>query len=168
MKRILLVVSVLLTCTFSSTNARIKECPSVICGPFIQSVTETGFTVVWVTDMDAICWVETAPDDGTHFYNQDRQKHYDMRGYGQQPIGRIHKVRVEGLKPGETCRYRLMNKGVLSFKGSSDVAFTKVTATDVYLGKPYKISTFKENYDTLKFDIYNDIHGKDSIHQVLM
>jgi predicted phosphodiesterase len=30
------------------------------------------------------------------------------------------------------------------------------------------MKTFKEDYDTLRFDVYNDIHGKDSILQVLM
>lgn len=141
---------------------------SVVCGPYIQCVTETGFTVIWVTDMDAICWVETAPDDGTHFYNKDRCRHYDMRGHGTHPIGRLHKVRVEGLRPGETCRYRLVNKGVLSFKGSADVKYAKTTATDVYLGKPFQATTFRDHYDTLRFDIYNDIHGKDSLLGVLM
>lgn len=157
-------MSVLLFTGLGAQNKGAK----VVCGPYIQSVSETGFTVVWVTDIDAICWVETAPDDGTHFYNKDRQKFYDMRGMGQHVVGKIHKVRVDGLKPGETCRYRLMNKGVQSFKGSSDVKYTKVTATDVYRGNPYRMTTFKEYYDTLKFDIYNDIHGKDSLLNELM
>lgn len=165
MKRIVIFLLSALICTSMAAQGKGAK---VVCGPYVQSVTETGFTVVWVTDMDAICWVETAPDDGTHFYNKDRQKFYDMRGYGQHPIGKIHKVRVDGLKPGETCRYRLMNKGVQSFKGSSSVKYAKITATDVYRGKPYEMKTFKEDYDTLRFDVYNDIHGKDSILQVLM
>ena len=140
----------------------------VVCGPYLQCVTETGFTVVWVTDMDAISWLETAPDDGSHFYGKDRTIHYDERGHGNHPIGKIHKVRVEGLKSGQTCRYRLFNKGVISFTGNSDVRYAKTTATDVYLGKPFKASVFKEKYDTLRFDIYNDIHGKDSLLNVLM
>ena len=34
-----------------------------ICGPIIENPTTTGFTVVWETNMDAIGWVEVAPDD---------------------------------------------------------------------------------------------------------
>lgn len=168
MKRIVLLVSVLLLCTINSSNAKINKGPSVVCGPYIQCITETGFTVVWVTDMDAICWVETAPDDGTHFYNCERTKHYDMRGHGMQPIGRIHKIRIDGLEKGSVCRYRLMSKGVMSFKGSGDVKYTKTVGSDVYKGKPYEIRLLSENYDTLRFDIYNDIHGRDSLLGVLM
>ena len=166
MKKILFF---LFTSLFICTGATAKEKRAkVICGPYIQCVTETGFTVIWVTDMDAIGWVETAPDDGTHFYNKSRQKHYDMRGQGLHPIGRLHKVRVEGLKPGETCRYRLMSKGVVSFKGSAEVTYLKTAGTDVYRGKPYEVRTFSKDYDTLRFDIYNDIHGKDAVLGTLM
>ena len=168
MKRILSVLSFLFLCTLTTVCAKSKVGPKVICGPYVQCVTETGFTVLWVTDMDAICWVETAPDDGTHFYNCERTKHYDMRGHGMQPIGRIHKIRVEGLEKGSVCRYRLMSKGVLSFKGSGDVDYTRVAGSDVYRGKPYQVKTFSESYDTLHFDVYNDVHGRDSIMGVLM
>lgn len=37
-------------------------------GPYLQAVTETGFTVVWASDTDAVAWVEVAPDDGSDFY----------------------------------------------------------------------------------------------------
>lgn len=36
--------------------------------PWLQAVGETEFTVVWTTNVDAVVWVEVAPDDGTHFY----------------------------------------------------------------------------------------------------
>ena len=75
MKRILSVLSFLFLCTLTTVCAKSKVGPKVICGPYVQCVTETGFTVLWVTDMDAICWVETAPDDGTHFYNLIKAKH---------------------------------------------------------------------------------------------
>ena len=142
--------------------------PKVVCGPYVQCITETGFTVIWVTDIDAVAWVETAPDDGTHFYNCERPKYYDMRGNGMQVIGKVHKVRIEGLEKGTVCRYRLMSKGVVSYKGSGNVQYTRTGGTDVYLGKPYQIKTLSDSYDKICFDVYNDIHGKDSIMGVLM
>ena len=48
----------------------------IIHGPYLQAVTDTEATVVWVTDTDALSWVEVAPEDGTHFYQESRQKYY--------------------------------------------------------------------------------------------
>ena len=140
----------------------------VVCGPYVQSVSQTGFTVIWTTDVESVAWVELAPDDGSHFYNQERPKYYDARGNGVFPIGKIHKVVVEGLQPGTTYRYRLMNKGVIAYNGSGDVQYMKGSGTDVHKGQPFKITTFKENYETLRFDIFNDIHGKDSLFNTIL
>ena len=140
----------------------------VVCGPYVQSVSQTGFTVIWTTDVESVAWVELAPDDGSHFYNQERPKYYDARGNGVFPIGKIHKVVVEGLQPGTTYRYRLMNKGVIAYNGSGDVQYMKGSGTDVHKGQPFKITTFKEDYETLRFDIFNDIHGKDSLFNTIL
>ena len=168
MRNAFFIIIALLSGMTSMLQAKNDRGPKVVCGPYVQCVTEDSFTVLWVTDMDAICWIETAPDDGTHFYNCNRTKHFDMRGQGMQPIGKIHKIKVEGLEKGSTCRYRLMSKGVVSFKDCGDVKYTKVTGSDVYKGKPYQVKTFQSEYDTLRFDIYNDIHGRDSLLGVLM
>ena len=118
--------------------------------------------------MDAIAWVEVAPDDGTHFYNEDRPKYYDLRGFGNQVISNMHKIRIDGLEPGTTYRYRLMMKGVRDFKGPGDVTYTKAWGSNVYTKNPYTFTTVKTDYDQVRFDVYNDIHQKDSILNVLM
>ena len=139
-----------------------------VCGPYVQCVSETGFTVIWTTDVESIAWVEVAPDDGTHWYNQERDKYYDARGNGVFPIGKIHKVVVDGLEPGTTYRYRIMYKGVIAYNGSGNVEYMKGNGNDVHRGQPYKITTFKKDYDVLRFDIYNDIHGKDSLFNTIL
>jgi len=141
---------------------------SVACGPYVQEPSTTGFTVVWETNMPAVAWVEVAPDDGTHFYNAERKKYYDLRGHGNQLISTMHKVRVDGLEPGISYRYRIMMKGVIEFDGPGNVTYTKPFGSDVYKGQPYKITTMKESYDKLRFDVYNDIHQKDSVLNLLM
>ena len=161
MKKILFF-AVALFISVGVTGAQKPQKAKTVCGPYIQCMTETGFTVVWTTDIDAVAWVEVAPDDGTHFYNREREKYYDARGHGVHPIGKIHKVEVDGLDPGTTYRYRIMSKGVTSYNGSGDVEYTKASGTNVYRGQPYRVTTFKNDHDVLKFDIYNDIHGKDS------
>lgn len=167
MKKGLLSIIVLLA-AMTVASAQKSSRANVICGPYVQCVTSTGFTVVWITDVDAVAWVEVAPDDGTHFYNKERDRYYDNRGNGVLPIGRIHKIEIDGLEPGTNYRYRLMSKGVISYEGSGNVEYMKVRGTDVYKGKPYMISTFKEDYDTLRFNMYNDVHASDSLLNVLM
>ena len=171
MKRIIFVVAILLILSFT-LSARKAQKVNVVCGPYIQCATETSFVVTWVTDIDAVAWVEVAPDDGTHFYNKEREKYYDSRGYGVLPIGRIHKVEINDLKPGTSYRYRIMSKGVTEFKGAGNVKYTEVTGTNVYRGQPYKVSTLKECYDTVRFDMFNDIHsevaGNDSLFNIVL
>ena len=167
MKRILAVALVLfasLSMAFAQKSPRAK----VLCGPYVQCVSQTGFTVIWTTDVDAVAWVEVAPDDESHFYNKERDKYYDARGNGVHPIGKIHKVVVEGLQPGTTYRYRIMSKGVTAYNGSGNVEYMKPSGTDVHRGEAFKITTYKENYDKVTFDIFNDIHGKDSLFNLVL
>ena len=128
MKRIFLSILMLLGLVAGASAQRAKA----VCGPYVQCVSETGFTVIWTTDQEAVAWVEVAPDDGTHFYNKERDKYYDMRGNGVHPIGKIHKVEVDGLEPGTTYRYRIMYKGVLAYNGQGDVQYSYPNGTDVY------------------------------------
>ena len=157
------VLALMIVLWAGTVNAQKPQRAKIVCGPYVQCMTETSFTVIWTTDVDAVAWVEVAPDDGTHFYNKERDKYYDARGNGVFPIGKIHKVVVDGLEPGSTYRYRVMNRGVIDYNGSGNVQYMHGSGTDVYKGEPHKITTFKEDYDTIRFDLYNDIHGKDSL-----
>ena len=157
------VLALMIVLWAGTVNAQKPQRAKIVCGPYVQCMTETSFTVIWTTDVDAVAGVEVAPDDGTHFYNKERDKYYDARGNGVAQIGKIHKVVVDGLEPGSTYRYRVMNRGVIAYNGSGNVQYMHGSGTDVYKGEPHKITTFKEDYDTIRFDLYNDIHGKDSL-----
>ena len=163
-KLITLALTIALALNLSiEMSAQKPKRAAVTCGPYVQCVSETGFTVIWTTDVESVAWVEVAPDDGTHFYNKERDKYYDDRGNGVLPIGKIHKIVVDGLEPGTTYRYRVMSKGVVAYNGSGNVEYLKPSGTDVHRGEPFKITTFDNSKETLRFDIFNDIHGKDSL-----
>ena len=170
MKKLLIFVFTMTMALVLSTemSAQKPKRAVVTCGPYVQCVSETGFTVIWTTDVESVAWVEIAPDDGTHFYNKERPRYYDDRGNGVLPIGKIHKIVIDGLEPGTTYRYRIMYKGVASYNGSGDVRYLKAGGTDVYRGQPFEITTFKKAYDTLRFDVFNDIHGKDSLFNTIL
>ncbi len=148
--------------TPKATPKTAPEKVSPVCGPYVQNPEPDGFTVLWETNMDAMAWVEVAPDDGSHFYNRDRKRYFDLRGLGNQYIGTMHKIRIDGLEPGTTYRYRIMMKGVLDFTGTGNPRYTKPWGNDVYKGHPYTFTTPAADRDTLRFDIYNDIHQRDA------
>lgn len=165
MKRFLLLLFLLTGWAVSAQENQNIEIQHVRykCYPYLQHVTETSFTVIWTTNMDAVSWVEIAPDDGTHFYNEERPKYYDLRGLGRRPIGRLHKVRVTGLEPGTTYRYRIMMQGVLNADNRKSIVYTEGYGMDILHHKPTKVTTLKKDYDHLKFAVVNDMHEHDSV-----
>ena len=106
-------------------------------GPYLQAVGEREFTVVWRTNIDAVSWVEIAPNDGTHFYNTERRKIYQTQ-FGRRPIGTLHCVKVTGLEPATTYRYRIMQKAVLVNEGTKRVIFGEGYGSDILRHKPYE------------------------------
>ena len=71
MKRLLITLSLVLSAI------AVKASPTdVICGPWISDVTQTSFTVNWVTEGETLSWVEAGVDDGSVFYASKKQKYY--------------------------------------------------------------------------------------------
>ncbi len=112
--------------------------------------------------MDAVAWVEIAPEDGTHFYAADRAKYYESKT-GKLHVGRLHRVRVDGLEPGTTYRYRIMQQGVILNEGDKRVILGEGHGSDVWQHEPYRVTTLDPKKDKTEFWIVNDIHGRDSI-----
>ena len=135
-------------------------------GPYLQNVTEDSFTAVWTTTGPAVGWLEVAPDDGTDFYNCERPKYYDLRGFGRKPIGTLHKVTVTGLKPGTTYRYRVMCKGVLSQENRARIIYDAGYGLNLYKN-PTKVTTKAKEYDHIDFSVVNDMHEHDAELQML-
>ena len=71
MKRIVTLLAVLL---IAASNLHAVK---IIHGPYLQNVTATEATFVWISDSVSLGWVEIAPDDGTHFYVTERPQYFD-------------------------------------------------------------------------------------------
>lgn len=158
-KTALLFVALLQILTAGAQRVSVAE------GPYLQAVSQEGFTVVWTTDIDAVAWVEIAPDDGTHFYACERPRHYDTV-FGRRNTGRLHKVRIEGLAPATTYRYRIMNRGIVSDDGRH-VRYTEGRGSDVYKGQPFRVTTLDPGKESVTFAVVNDMHEHDGDLQVL-
>ena len=164
MKKLILILSLLIA--GAATAQDNKKSVVITEGPYLQAVGENEFTVVWKTDQDAVAWVEIAPDDGTHFYNCERPQFYQTQ-FGRKVIDTLHKVKVSGLKPATTYRYRIINAAAL--KGEKDrVRFTELRGSDVYRRQPYYVTTFDRNKSGISFAVVNDIHGKTTELETLL
>ena len=163
MRRLTLTIFTVLA-LFCAKAEEIKA-PKIVAGPYIQACSDSQFTVVWQTDSDALCWVEIAPDDGTHFYNTARQQFFHTI-HGRRPIGRWHIVTVDGLEANTVYRYRILNKGVVLNEGNRRVRYSEGKGSNVYSRQPYRIRTLGSGEST-RFAIGNDFHDKSEMLSTL-
>lgn len=146
-----------------SLSARAIE---IIHGPFLQNVYSTEATIVWVTDAESDGWVELAPSDGSNFYATSRPKFYDT-STGVKNIGKVHSVKLTGLKPGTKYRYRIYSQEVLKRKGWH-VVWGYVAATRAYgVGLP-TFTTLDPSKSETSFAVLNDIHNRDYLIEPLL
>lgn len=128
--------------------------------PYIQALTDSTVSIIWTSNKDAIGWVELAPNDGSHFYQQERPKFFAGK-YGFKHVGSVHQVNLKALTPGTTYRYRVYNQEVLKHEGTK-VQYGDVVATNVYRQKPLTFSTPSPK-SSVSFAVINDIHGKNEL-----
>ena len=127
-------------------------------GPYLQNMKETEVTIVWVANRTSIGWVELAPDDGSHFYQEEREKFFDTRN-GVKSESPVHSVRLTGLKPGTSYRYRICVQEILEHKGT-EVTYGKIDGTDIWSQDPYQFTTNNHGKQQTSFVMLNDIHGR--------
>ena len=156
-----------LAALFIAGSAAAQPSVRIAGGPWLQQPTDEGFTVVWTTTLDAAAWVEVAPDDGSHFYAAERPRYYDTH-IGRRRTGRLHRVRVDGLEPGRTYRYRLMQQAVLADEGNRRVVLGEGYGSDILKHAPYPAATTDPQCGELEFWMVNDIHGRDSVFRRLI
>lgn len=153
MKRFLFSVICALTVIagFAQEQIAIKH------GPYLQNLKETETTIVWVSNKASVGWVEVAPDDGTSYYRFERTKFFDATN-GVKNVSQLHTVRVTGLKPGTSYRYRIYSQEVLERKGE-EIIYGNVAAPSIYDCRTLKFTTNDRNKPTTSFIMLNDIHG---------
>ena len=156
-KRYLLYLMLLLG---PSLNGFSQESFKITHGPWLSDMSETGVTIIWMTNKNAISWVEIAPDDRSNFYGEERPRHFDTQ-YGRiQATSHLHKVRIENLRPGTKYRYAIFSKEVLNWETDSRIIYGVTVANAAYSRNSLAFRTFSNQDDTVSFMMFNDLHGR--------
>ena len=129
-------------------------------GPWICDMDSTSTTIVWVTDVPGMSWVEIAPVSADHFYGRARQRYYDVLAGRKVLTDSVHRVRIEGLKPDTKYRYRVFTQEVAEWRYDDWVTLGKTACTDVWRGKPHEFKTFPVKSREVTFLVLNDIHER--------
>lgn len=127
-------------------------------GPYLQNVKGTEATFVWMANKPSIGWVELAPDDDSSYYNSERRKYFNTTN-GVKNTSLLHVVKVTGLKPGTTYRYRVYATEVLEHKGV-EVIYGRTDALDVWQSMPPSFRTNDAAKPETSFAMISDIHGR--------
>jgi len=162
MKKLVSLLILLLGCIVAHAQSDFK----ILYGPYLQGLTEHEVTVVWVTSGDAVSWVELAPDDGSHFYAEERPQYFQTN-FGKKEIGTLHKVTLTGLEKAKSYRYRIYSKEV-TVQENYFVGYGKVAASDVYQGKPFTFRTLDRSKQRMSFAMVNDIHENSGLLAALI
>ena len=158
---------IILLLLLSFVNVFAQEQPFKIThGPYLQDMSETGMTLLWTTNRDAIAWVETAPDDSTHFYLKERPKYFSEEN-GFKKVSSVHSVRIDRLQPGTRYRYRIYSQEVLSHQ-ETEVLYGKAVASDVFRSKPFGFVTNDITRKNISFVMLNDIHERNEVMENLL
>jgi predicted phosphodiesterase len=110
----LLGAAALLTPTISLGNEIPEQAVEefkILAGPYLQSAFDNTIAIHWITNKDANGWVEYGTDA-----QQLKQKAYGKSMFGLRPDGRISKVVLKNLVPGQKYYYRIVANEIADFK----------------------------------------------------
>ncbi|MCL1822524.1 MAG: metallophosphoesterase [Prolixibacteraceae bacterium] len=155
MKKIILMFTAILFIHISSFAQNVR----IIHGPYLQAIDETEVTIVWVTDKNAVSWVEVAPAGNDSFYGAQRPQYYETRN-GNRVVGKLHKIHIPNLSKGTGYRYRVFSREVLEYEGQHRVLYGNVASTNVYSRKPLRFTTLDGAKPEMSFVVLNDIHSR--------
>ena len=124
--------------------------------PYLQNPVDNGMTVMWETTIPAYSWVEYGTDT-THL-NRVRLIIDGQAEFNES----IHKIRLNGLTPGQTYYYRVCSQEILQYKAYSK-KFGHTAKSDFYTFTMPEADT-----DSFTAIIFNDLHQRTATFQALL
>ena len=124
--------------------------------PYLQNPVDNGMTIMWETTLPAYSWVEY----GTDTLNLKRVR-FLIDGQAEFNES-IHKIRLEGLTPGQTYYYRVCSQEILQYKAYSK-KFGHTAKSDFY-----SFTAPKDDADSFTAIIFNDLHQRTAVFEALL
>lgn len=125
--------------------------------PYLQNPTPDGITVTWVTNDLVNSWVQYG--ESPEVLNNKAQTLVD----GQVVCyNKLHKIRLDKLKPNTTYYYRAISQEIKSY-GAYNKKFGETEKSEVY-----SFTTPGENTKAFKALIFNDLHKQKKTLEALM
>lgn len=121
-------------------------------GPYLQYLTSNEVTIVWSTSKNTISWVEYYEEDGSNFYQKEREKMFNSSD-GLKNISLLHSVTLKNLKPATKYAYRIYSQEV-----KEDRSFGKTVATQVYKREPLYFTTQPLKKEQISVVVLSDMH----------
>ena len=149
-----------MVCALLVVMAASASASNLLYGPWVHNVDEHGFTVLWVTAEPSLDYVEIAPDDGSAFEAKARPRYYQTAN-GRRTMGRYHTVRIDGLEPGTSYRYRLVGKVLTDGSNPYQLIFGRLRLIS-NKKRTCKVRTLDANAEVCRFSQFNDIHFDDA------
>ena len=123
--------------------------PVITHGPYLQLPSPTSMTIVWHTDQRCVSRVEFGLDD-----------RFDREGissrHGLVDNDRVnHIIRLTGLEPGTTYRYRVVSKAFLGYERQHIVAWG-----DSIISDPFEFTTLDPKKESFSFSMVSDLHER--------
>ena len=111
-------------------------------GPWVTEARTDRVTILWTSDVPGMAWVELS--DGTKVWETFA---------GRRVFHRLHRVRIDGLEPGEEVRYRVCGQEIADDSNARNPKFGAV-----YEGEWHSVRTFDPKAEECRFSVFNDIH----------
>lgn len=137
-----ILASALLLLTMPEAGAFHRVRKDIKYGPWVTGVSETGATVLWITEGNTLDRVET--EDCEYFQTVD----------GIPCYGTMHSVRIDSLKPGKEYIYRLTAQMV-----EEDTAPEQIESLPREYSNWYSFKTFDSSADSCRFAMVNDLYS---------
>jgi acid phosphatase type 7 len=147
MKKIIFCISIFILASLKSLCQGIDNDNFVVThGPWIQNPGTTTITILWTTNKPAVPGITlTMPDGSKRFI---RNSHDGIVDAG----GTLHKVKIDGLRPGTEYKYSLSSVQILKYQAY------RIYYGDTISSKPVSFRTIPDNSPTVSFTVFNDVH----------
>ena len=120
-------------------------------GPWVSEARTDRVTILWTSDVPGMAYVELA--DGTKIWETFA---------GRRVFHRLHRVRIDGLQPGEVVRYRVCGQELADDSNARNPEFG-----DIYEGEWHSVRTFDPKASECRFSVFNDVHNRVQWYEAL-